>query len=253
MPFELDADWRPNHGGLRHEFHFDPLHYGVGGVKQHEFKDRMQQELRNYGFIFAGEVHVSWRLFVEEQDRWEGDNGADVDNFAKLLNDGLVGANGLLFDDVQIQALSVSWQPTINEASFDLDIQCSPDDWVTRPAEFYELSDRLWYPLSTSITACDSALSTALYHLDNMVRRVVGVRHQIRRTGRSRREAFEATRPLSPIIKGFHKTRVSASSFPTVPRKVWMDRYTRPSDLPAPTEVECQTLAGALVHKRCRS
>lgn len=85
MPFDSSAEWRPDYGSLRHSFDFDPLHYGVGAARQATFKARLRQELRRYGFLLTGEVGVTWELFVDEQDRWEGDSGADVDNFANFL------------------------------------------------------------------------------------------------------------------------------------------------------------------------
>ncbi len=109
MTEPIDSAWRPDFGGMRHTFRFDPLHYGVGGGRQAAFKDRMRSELRQYGFILTGEVAVTWHLQVDEQARWESDVGADVDNFAKLLDDGLCGPDGILIDDVQVQSLQVYW------------------------------------------------------------------------------------------------------------------------------------------------
>jgi hypothetical protein len=126
VPFNLSSSWRPEHGSLEHEFEFDPLHYGVGGQRQAAFKDRVRDEIAQYGFILTGEVGVRWRLHVDEQARWESDTGADVDNFAKLLNDSITGPRGLLIDDAQIQHLEVGWVAATGASQFDLAVTCHP-------------------------------------------------------------------------------------------------------------------------------
>jgi len=239
----IDPAWRPAFGGLRHEFRFDPLHYGVGGEQQAAFKARMREELRRYGFLLTGEVQVSWRLLVDEQSRWESDTGADVDNFAKLLDDGLCGPDGILIDDVQVQSLQIHWEAAHGHPSFELTVHCHPDDWITRPASLYELGDGLWYPLPNSVWNTPEAAVHHIYFLDNWVLFVKHLRHQLRRRGLSPEMAFEAARPYGVTSRGFHSTRAAASGFPRVRRREWMTSHARPDDLPTPRNEEIEQAA----------
>jgi hypothetical protein len=151
VPSEVDWEWRPDHDGLRHEFLFDPLHYGVRQEQRASFAERVAESLACYGFVLTGEVVVRWELFVDEQDRLETPGGADVDNFAKLLNDSIKGPRGILVDDSQIQRLEVAWLSTHTAPYFELTIQCMPDAWSSKPISLYELSEAsatrvLWKP-----------------------------------------------------------------------------------------------------------
>jgi hypothetical protein len=248
MAFDLSAEWRPSYGSMRHSFDFDPLHYGVGGARQSAFKERIRDELSQYGFLLTGEVGITWELFVDEQDRWESDSGADVDNFAKLLNDALIGTRGIIIDDVQVQRLEVAWLPTLGASSFDLMVRCSQDEWTTRPASLYELSDRRWYPISdTTAQTTPEGTAILLHALDDSVRLVRQVRSRLRELGADRRQAFGATMMLAPNARGFHSTRATSADFIKLRRTEWRDIYPRPSTMEAPLgDADYQGMADAL-------
>lgn len=242
MAFTLSSDWRPDHGSMRHTFDFDPLNHAAKRARKDEFRAWVRADTCQYGFYFAGEVSASWELFVDEQDRWESDTGADVDNFAKLLNDVICGPDGLLFDDVQIQRLDIAWLPSNGEGSFELTVRSSPYDVVTRPAALYEMSDRLWYPLSDT-----TAAGPALHALDTMTMRVAGVRAALVAAGATRAQAFRAARPLAPIAQGFHTTRAKAGGFTTHDRQSWTRSEPRPRGLPEQTPADYEAIAAALM------
>lgn len=242
----IDVEWRPDSGGLRHEFNFDPLHYGVGGDRQAAFKALMRSKLRQYGFLLTGEVAITWRLLVDEQERWESDTGADVDNFAKLLNDGLLGPDGILIDDVQVQSMHVYWDGARGNPSFELTIQCSPDEWITRPASLYELADGLWYPLGRSVRDNPEGARHLLYALDNRVLFGKRLRHQLRRHGFSPALAYEVGKQFAILARGFHSTRAASSQLPRIRRTEWTKNFVRPVDAPAPSDRDIEALAAAI-------
>lgn len=154
--------------------------------------------------------------------------GADVDNYAKLLNDAISGSQGLLIDDMQIQRLEVAWLPTLAAPSFELTIDCRPDEWSTRPLSMYEVFGGLWHPLTDSARESQEALALVLYSLDNTARRVLRVRHHLRAFGCTRRQAFDATRMLGSLSYGFHATRVRTSGLPLVRPADWSGQLPRP-------------------------
>ncbi|NEK87949.1 RusA family crossover junction endodeoxyribonuclease [Blastococcus saxobsidens] len=242
MTGPIDPGWRPDTGSMRHEFRFDPLHYGSGGEQQAAFKRRMRDELQQYGFILTDEVAITWRLLVDEQARWESDIGADVDNFAKLLNDGLCGPGGIIIDDVQVQSLHVSWIDA-TESSFELQVECGPDDGLTRPLSLYQLADDLWHPLPDSVRANPEHAAHLLYALDNRVFFVRRLRHLLRQRGLPARAAYEAAQNYAVISRGFHSTRAASNGFPRVRRHAWMAQYTRPTELPEVTGDEIERAA----------
>ncbi|MET8089617.1 hypothetical protein [Micromonospora sp. NPDC005220] len=217
----IDAEWRPYYGSMQHQFRFDPLHYGVGGARQREFKQRVGEELRSYGFYFSGEVRLRWHLFLDEQDRWESPSGADVDNFAKLLNDAIKGPDGLLFDDSQVQRLEIAWLSASEGEYFELTVHCGMDEFVARPASLYEMGDGLWYPIPDDAMAVPTAKALLLPQLDYMTFRTKMLRHYLRQGGLLRREAFQEAMLVQPLARGFHYSRIAESEFPLVRRREW--------------------------------
>lgn len=245
-----DPSWRPSYGSLRHEFAFDPLHYGVGGAAQRAFKEQMRNDLKRYGFMFVGEIAVTWRLFVDEQSRWESDTGADVDNFAKLLNDGLCGKDGLIIDDVQIQSLQILWLPTAGPARFDLQIDCMADEWLDRRLALYEMSDGLYYPILRLDAWPSSAVaSTFIHYLDHLVLQPKRLRHQLRRLGLTRPQAYEEAVQFAPMARGFHPTRAAASGIDRLRRPVWAQNLPAPDD-ETPRPVDAEALAQYIADTR---
>lgn len=231
---------------MRHQFKFDPLHYGASGARRREFKQRVGEELRSYGFYFSGEVQLVWHLYLDEQDRWESPGGTDVDNFAKLLNDAVKGPNGLLFDDSQVQRLEIAWLPTTAGEHFELTVYCRPGEFVARPASLYEMGDGLWYPMPDDAMKKPTAKATILPRLDHMTVRTKKLRHYLRQGGLSRRQAFAEAQLVEPIARGFHYSRIVESGFPLVWRREWMAQLGNPIPSPDPEQEARQMAMGIL-------
>ncbi|WP_198521552.1 hypothetical protein [Rhizobium sullae] len=85
-------------------------------------------------------------LHVDAQTTLETDETAELDNYAKSILDGLEGPNGTMIDDTQVQALAISRIDGYGQPSFTVAARSSPDDFVLKPQEFYEMPDGLWYP-----------------------------------------------------------------------------------------------------------
>lgn len=250
MTFLEDPEWRPDHGSLELEFEFDPLHYGIGGDKRREFKQRVQDVLRGITFLLTGEVSVTWRLFVDQQKRLETAEGADVDNFAKLLNDSIKGPAGLLIDDSQIQHLTVSWLPAYGSSSFDLRIECRVDEWQTKRVALVEMSDGLWYPISSFAQSLGEGFGLILHRVDYLIRLSRRIRHKLHQSGVSREVAYRETRYFAPIVQGFPRTRVAEEDFEQVTYREWSaekPRTRQQGEQFNALESEAQVFAAAIV------
>lgn len=137
--------------------------------------------------------------------------------------------------------------PTLADPHFDLIMRCSADEWTTRPARLYEMSDGLWYPLSDLAMSTPDGMSIFLHTLDDTVRRVRQVRRCLRQLGADRRQAFSATTMLLPGARGFHSTRASSADFIRMRRADWLGTHTRPSVMSPPQdEAEFEALAEAM-------
>jgi hypothetical protein len=102
-------------------------------------------ELKNH-WLFSNEIHLEITLHVDVQTVLETDEAADLDNYAKAILDGLKGPSGIMIDDTQVQALTISWIDGYGAPAFTITAKGSPDEFVLKPQEFYEMPDGLWYP-----------------------------------------------------------------------------------------------------------
>src|SRR5205823_6448211 len=110
---EERAGLRPFGNGLERRFDFEPVPYDArSSERKRACIQNMHNALAELKYCFWGEVAVSWTMYFDEQRRLESDGEADLDNYAKLLNDSIVGPNGVLIDDSQIQSLHIYWIDT---------------------------------------------------------------------------------------------------------------------------------------------
>jgi hypothetical protein len=99
-------------------------------------------ELKNH-WLFSNEIHLEITLHVDVQTVLETDEAADLDNYAKAILDGLKGPSGIMIDDTQVQALTISWIDGYGPPAFTIAAKGSPDEFVLKPQEFYEMPDGL--------------------------------------------------------------------------------------------------------------
>ena len=217
----FDREWRPDGGSFDWEFSFDPLHYGATGDRKREFVSRVRKCIEQVGFVFNNEVRVEWTLHVDEQERMETADGADVDNFAKLLNDSIKGPSGVLIDDAQIQRLEIAWQAARGAPYFELRIGSHPDSVTSKPFKLYEMPDRRWYPMSDEVMLDPGTVYVVCEVIAMSVQRHKDVRHAMRQMGVDGGDAFRSARPLQLISLGFHNTRVADDDHVLVAMSEW--------------------------------
>lgn len=203
-------------GDWQRHFEFAPVSYSSSGTARTRFRQGIQAKLENK-FFYTSEVRLEIVLRLDVQTVLETDQTADVDNYAKGIIDGLKGPNGILFDDTQVQALTISWLDSYGRerTSFDVFISASPDDFLLKPVEFYEMRDGLWYPYSRQMWSngrqeeqTDRGYHTSLLILDRLSVLKKEVRHSLRKAGMDRLRAFQQSLHLQTSTRGFHRSRI---------------------------------------------
>jgi hypothetical protein len=127
-----DAGLNPMFGEWQHRFEFPPVPYGNGAAQRGDFRAAIQAELTNH-WLFSNEIHLDITLHVDVQTTLETDESADLDNYAKAILDGLKGPIGIMIDDTQVQALTISWIDGYGPSAFTISAKGSPDEFVFSP------------------------------------------------------------------------------------------------------------------------
>ena len=71
-------------------------------------------------------VNITW--FVNEDERYELDSSADVDNIIKPIIDAISGPSGIIVNDCQVQHLSCNWRDRYDEPEhIEIEISYEPD------------------------------------------------------------------------------------------------------------------------------
>lgn len=221
-----DAGLNPMFGEWQHRFEFSPVPYGNGAAQRGEFRSAIQAELKNR-WLYSNEIHLEITLRVDVQTTLETDEAADLDNYAKAILDGLKGPNGIMIDDTQVQALTISWIDGYGPPTFTIAAKGSPDDFVLKPQEFYEMPDGLWYPHGRYLWSqggsepCDDFNHfVGLSIMEMMSSAKKRTRAEMRKAGANRLSAYQQGHYLSNSARGFHRTRIEGD-FPMHGRREW--------------------------------
>lgn len=220
------AGINPMFGEWRHHFRFSPVPYGNGAAQRGAFREAIQAELTNQ-WLYANEIQLEITLHVDVQTTLETDETADLDNYAKAILDGLKGPNGIMIDDTQVQSLTIGWIDGYGAPSFEIVARGSPDDFVLKPQEFYEMPDRLWYPHGRLLWTEGRAEKLSDFNhyaglsiIEKMSSLQKRVRTEARNVGENRLRAYQIGRYVSTSARGFHHTRI-VGDFPIHSRREW--------------------------------
>ncbi|MFX0198696.1 MAG: RusA family crossover junction endodeoxyribonuclease [Candidatus Hodarchaeota archaeon] len=225
--FEIEARGaaegiNPMFGEWRQKFDLEPVSHASPWPTRATFKQAVRKQLKNK-FVFVGEVSLIVTVYLNEQKTLETPAYGGLDNYAKQLLDTIKGNGGLLIDDCQVQRLAISWIDVPHEASFEIEIKGGPDDFLPLPIKLYLMPDGLYYPISELvwttegvISAPEGSVSALRQVLTQMTANKRGLRHQLRQDGVPQFRAFQTSKYVSPVLMGFHKTRVMDSGFELV-------------------------------------
>lgn len=221
-----NAGLNPMFGEWQHRFEFPPVPYGNGAAQRGDFRAAIQAELTNR-WLFSNEIHLEITLHVDVQTTLETDESADLDNYAKAILDGLKGPSGIMIDDTQVQALTISWIDGYGPPAFTISAKGSPDDFVLKPQQFYEMPDGLWYPHGRYLWSqggsepCDDFNHFAgLSIMELMSSTKRRARAELRKGGADRLRAYQQAMYLSNSARGFHCSRIE-DGFPMHDRREW--------------------------------
>ncbi|HML03569.1 MAG TPA: RusA family crossover junction endodeoxyribonuclease, partial [Candidatus Bathyarchaeia archaeon] len=219
----------PVMGEFNRKFNFAPISYV--NPNANKFKEEVREAIADIQYLYFGEVKLEITTYCSEQKRLETSELADLDNYAKLLCDGLKGPQGILIDDTQIQSLSISWIDVNCQPYFEIYIKGHPDDFVLGPIALYEMPNGLFYPISARSWTKDGIKEMSEKHqrillavLHDRIGSSKEFRAELRKSGRSPTLAYENNRYVLPILSGLPKGRIVGSGFEISYVKDWEPR-----------------------------
>lgn len=222
----------PMFGEWRQRFDFPPVpHRGTGGSARAAFQAAIRAAMTNK-FIYWGEVQVVITLYLDVQTVLETSETADVDNYTQGILDAIKGPDGILIDDTQVQALTVSWIDD-HETWFEIEIRSSPDDFMIKPVRFFEMPDGLYYPQASAFW--DKAGPAAASKLDHYAGLTISeimsagkkqLRHALRQKGATRFKAAQMSAPMETQLRGFHRSRLFDAGYDLVGLAEWRAQRT---------------------------
>lgn len=231
-PFEIEARGaaegvNPMFGEWSQKFDLEPVSYSNPGPARVVFKRAIRDQLKNQ-FVFVGEVCLTVTLYLDEQKMLETPDYGDLDNYAKQLLDSMKGHGGLFIDDCQVQRLDISWIDVPHGSRFEIEIRSNPDDFLPEPLKLYEMPDGLYYPISAKIWTQDGLLEArdeSIFFMAEilaaMTRTKKALRHRLRQSGAPQFRAFQSGKYVSPVLRGFHRSRVVDSGYELVGLASW--------------------------------
>lgn len=231
-PFQIEARGaaagiNPMFGEWRQKFEIEPVSYANPGTARAAFKQAVRAKLTNK-FVFVGQFWFTATLYLDEQKMLETPAYGDLDNYAKQLLDTLKGNGGLFIDDCQVQRLDISWIDVPYGAYFEIEIRSSPDDFLPQPVKLFEMPDGLFYPISEQVwteeglvTAPEGSVLALAEMLAKMTTAKKGMRHTLRQEGAPQFRAYQFGKYVSPVLLGFHRSRIVDSGYELVQRSEW--------------------------------
>lgn len=127
-----------------------PVSLQANRKKKEVVTSEIQNITSKLSFLLVGDVQIGIQWQIHEQERYESDSSADVDNILKPILDALSGSNGVLINDCQVQAVSCHWidwdrddqQITIRIEMF------GNDEWLLKDGlVFAHMGKGLCYPI----------------------------------------------------------------------------------------------------------
>lgn len=226
-----NAGLNPMFGEWQHRFNFAPVPCGNATAKSGAFRAAIQSELTNR-WLYSNEIHLAITLHVDVQTTLETDETADLDNYAKAILDALKGPSGIMIDDTQVQSLSIHWIDAYDKPSFTVETKGSPDDFVLKPQEFYEMPDGLWYPHGRHLWSEGGHEATSDFNhyaglsiVELMSSTKSRARAILRNEGADRLRAYQLGQYLTCSARGFHRSRIDG--FAMHSRRGWQAERLR--------------------------
>lgn len=168
--------------------------------KKDIFTEEIRKITRPIQNILTGDISVEiiWR--INEDERYESDSTADIDNILKPILDALSGPEGIIINDSQVQHLVSTWRDRYDEPEhIEITINYLNDEW--RPKSntmFVQVDGALCMPISKDLSG--EALKILLDGFELQIQS----RNRLMEMGKTYYEA----RSVMSIQRLFHRTRV---------------------------------------------
>jgi Holliday junction resolvase RusA-like endonuclease len=150
-------------------------------------------------FLFSGDVGVRIELRRLEQEQYETDSSADIDNVIKPILDSLAGPDGLIVDDNQVQHVQCYWLDHADAPKTVVTIDNKLGDCVKKGnLVFVHMGKQLYFPIWTAMPK--KGLTSILDALTTY--------RGLRAASEARGLTYEELRCLMPAQRYFHRTRL---------------------------------------------
>lgn len=188
-------------GELSLEIQREPVSLQSKTQRKEAFKNYVIKEIENVKYFLSGDISITIEWMIHEQKRYETDRAADVDNIIKPLLDALVGFNGIMIDDNQVQSVHCYWIDgyDIDEESLKVTVKYSPDDFIPKEGLYFvEFSNGLCLPLWNIHDAAAQAIFLQSFET------MLSARDKAIKEGMD----YYSSKTLMPLQRVFHKTRL---------------------------------------------
>jgi hypothetical protein len=146
-------------------------------------------------------VGVTIELWRREQEQYESDRSADIDNVIKPILDGLVGPEGVMIDDNQVQNVQCYWIQHLEAPKAILTIDNRLREFVDDKDKlvFIHMGKQLYFPLNGFLP------NKILLGMLDMLEKYRDTRAELEAQG----VGYHDFRYFMPVQRYFHKTRLS--------------------------------------------
>jgi Holliday junction resolvase RusA-like endonuclease len=166
-------------------------------------RDAISAELKavtaDIPILFSGDVGVTVELWRSEQEHYESDRSADIDNVIKPILDGLAGPDGVMIDDNQVQHVQCYWNQHVQAPAAMLTIDNRMREYVyKKDLAFIHMGKQLYFPMNNFGSP---ELATGML---DMLQKYRETRDELETKGMN----YSEYRYLMPVQRYFHRTRL---------------------------------------------
>jgi Holliday junction resolvase RusA-like endonuclease len=169
-----------------------------------ERRDQITAEIKkvcsSVEWLFSGDVGVTIQLRRFEQEHYESDRAADIDNVIKPILDGLSGPDGVMIDDNQVQSVHCYWIQDLDAPNAILTIDNRLRECVYKDKLFFvHMGNQLYFPVNGFLP------KEVILKMLEMLESYRATRAELQTLGVA---SYEDQRYLMPVQRYFHKTRL---------------------------------------------
>ena len=100
-----------------------PVSLQSNAAKRKRFKKSVQDIVKKSELIFTEHVHVAIDWFCSPVARLKNPSIYDIDNITKPILDAIIGPEGILLDDVQVNRITTNWIDTYEQEHIEVEVK----------------------------------------------------------------------------------------------------------------------------------